>query len=508
MADFYQEIDQRFFMVDEESYGYAYDPESTSAAWTKLVATFPHVIPVDIITESFDYEIPRRLKEKIYAIGGGKHPAMIVDTVQDPVDISLETKMQNPVFMAYAIGNSTSTATGSVKEITTITFATVTDSSAQGKYFLVNGIDANGEEHFAVWLDTIGNGSTGIPTIAGIHTDNVLAADINTASDPTNPTADEISAAVHTVMNNDAAFGTADGTGSVTITNASAGAVRDARDSGVDPIGITAISVGTQGSSTHTITESTGYALPSFTFHIEQVNIETGDSIFIDLFGCIVTDCEIAVDYGNKIVSESVSFRSPHYAIGNLLTNPPPFIENIEPFIWAALSEDTDEYLLQEGTTDKTPTIVNKTSLKITNDVEFQPGIGVSYAKFAINKKREITLNIVGFIQDKDLLEYFLDTWDTPNGRYDISADKLNTVFKLIRTATNDEFEIHIYNWLIEDHNNNIFNIDEGIKGIDLTLSGATPYTDKRLIVTRAGAAGFTIASYLSDTCFNNGTWT
>ncbi|KKK86124.1 hypothetical protein LCGC14_2766360, partial [marine sediment metagenome] len=45
MADFYQEIDQRLFMVDEESYGYAYDPESTSAVWTKLAAAFPHVIP-------------------------------------------------------------------------------------------------------------------------------------------------------------------------------------------------------------------------------------------------------------------------------------------------------------------------------------------------------------------------------------------------------------------------------------------------------------------------------
>ncbi|KKM80072.1 hypothetical protein LCGC14_1343570 [marine sediment metagenome] len=506
MADFYQEIDQKLFMVDEQSYGYAYDPETDSAIWTKLAAAFPHVIPINIITDSFDYEIPRRLKEKIYAIGGGKHPAMVVDTVQDPVDISLETKLQNPLFMAYAIGDSTSTATGAVKEITEITFATVTDSSAQGKYFLMNGIDANGEEHWAFWLST--SGDTGKPTIAGIATANIYAINISGVSDPTNPTGTEIGQAFITAADAaDAYFGTPTGAAAIiTVSGQTAGAVRDCRDSGVDPIGLTA-SVTTQGSSTHTITESTGYELPSFTFHIEQVNIISGDNIIIDLFGCIVTSCEITVDFSDKIVSEAVTFRSPHYAEGDLLTNPPPFIEAIEPYIWGALTEAASNYLLQEGTTDKTPTIVSKASFKIDNEVDFHPGIGVNYATFAVNKKREVSLNIVGFIQDKDLLEYFLNTWDTTNEVY-TGKSKLNTVFKLVRTATNDQFEIHIYNWIIEDHNNHIFNIDEGIKAIDLTLTGATPYTDKRLIVTIAGAVGFTIASYLSDTCFNNGTWT
>lgn len=507
--DFYQEISQRLFMVDEHTYGEHYDPESSHSAWTAITAAFPHIIPLNIITDSFDYTIPRRLKEKIYAIGGGKHPAMIVDTVQDPQEISFETKMQHPLFMAYAVGDSADT-TGAQAEVTVITFATVTDSAAQGKYFLINSIDASGEDHWAFWVSVVGD-DTGKPTIEGLATANIYKMDLSGAVDPTNPTGAELATAFTTSADAaDAYFGTPATTSAAvrTVTGVSNGAIRDCRDSGVDPLGIT-VSITTQGATKHTITESTGYAMPSFTFHIEQRNVAYSGSayledVIIDLFGCVVTDCEITVDYADKIVKEAVTFKSPHYAIGNRLTNPPSFIEYIEPYTWAQYTEAASNYLLMEGTTDKTPEIVTKTSLKVTNDVEFLPGIGVNYATTVINKKRDVSLNIIGFESDKDALDFFLDTWDDVGQRYDTPSGKLNTVFKMTRTTTYDLFEIHVYNWLIEEYNNHLFNIDEGIKGVDVTLTDAVPYTDKRIIVTAAGNAGFIITDYLSDTCYQN----
>jgi len=245
--------------------------------------------------------------------------------------------------------------------------------------------------------------------------------------------------------------------------------------------------------------------------HIEQVarDVATGainaESIYIDLFGCVVTECEITVDFADKIVRESVTIRAPHYTTGVKLTNAPNFIEIIEPYTWAQYTEAASNYMLMEGTTDKTPEIVTKASMRITNEVEMLPGLGVNYASTVINKIREVSLNIVGYESDKDTLDFFLDTWDDAGQRYDIPTGKLNSVFKLIRTATYDLFEIHVYNWIVDSLNNHLFSIDEGIKGLDITLTDAVPHTNKRIIVIAAtGAAGFIITDYLSDTCYQN----
>jgi len=494
--NFYQEIDQRIFLVNEQSYGYPYDPQTDRAAWTKLGATFPHVIPINIIADSFDYDIPKIIKEKIYAIGGGKHPTVIANTKQEPVEITFETKMQYAIFKAYAIGSVAST--GTRPEVTVITFATVTDSSAQGKYFLVNGIDASGEEHFAVWLDTAGDGSTGKPAVEGIAADHVLAANVSGAVDPTNPTAAEISAAVHAIMNADAAFGTVDGTGSVTVTNALDGAVRDARDSGADPMGIS-VSITQQGVNTHTVTENVTANLPSFTIHIEQQNRgDSGEDIVIDLFGCVIDSYEVSVDYGEGTVTESVTFRCPHYAVGTKLTNPPPFADTLEPHTWANLKESASNNIFMEGIIDKTPTSVNSVRFTVGNNVDFQPDIGVRYNRYHIAKKREVSLNIVGFSENRDSLDYYLDEWDNVNQRYSSASGRLNSKLKLQRDATYDYSDLSVYNWLLEEHNHNIVSIDDGIKGIDITLTDATPDSNRRIIDS------FSIVDYLSDTCYQN----
>jgi len=492
MTYFYEQPDQRLYMVDEHAYGEHYDPEAEHAAWIAISAAFPHVIPVNVITDSFDYDLPKILKEKIMAIGGGKHAALIVNTIQEPVEFSFETKMQHPVFLTYAVGSVAST--GTRPEVSVITFTTVTDSAAGGKYFLVNGIDASGEEHFVVWLD---EGVTGAPTIAGIAADHILAADVSGAVDKDNPTAAEQSAAVHAIMDADAAFGTVDGTGSVTITNASAGAVRDPRDSGVDPMGIT-VAITTQGTSTHTVTENTGWELPSFTFHIEQRNTAGGEDIIIDLFGCVISEYELSVDYGDKIVKESVTIKTVNFATGARLTNAPNYVELIDPHTWGDLKESASNYLLQEGTTDKTPDIVNKAVLKISNDIDFQPEIAITYANYAICGNKDVTLQLIGHTKTADTFDYYKDTWDNINQRYSSASGRLNTKFRLERLATHDYMVLSVYNWLIEEHNQHMFSISDRMKGLDITLTEATPNANLRIIDS------FSIVDYLSDTCYQN----
>lgn len=498
VKDFFQEIDQRIFMVDEEAYGYPYDPETDNAAWTAIDESCPNVIPVNIITESFDYEIPRRLHEKIMAIGGGKHPAMIVNMVQDPVDISFETKMQHPLFMSYAVGVEASA--GTVAEISTI-IPPVKADCVEDSYFFINDIIATGEKHYVIWIDKDGAGAAGKPAFHGIPATNVLQADIS--GDTTDQqVSDTITATINTTSSITATNGGGT-TPTITCTNDVIGAVRDIRDSVAIPTLFT-FAVTTQGVSTHTITPSTGYALPSFTLHIEQYNSsDSTESIYIDLFGCVITECEITVDYADKIIKEAVTIKSVNYAVGAKLLDPPNFIEIIEPFVWQNLYVTTNEYLIMAGTTTKTPAIVSKTAFKVTNDVEFHPGIGVAYATTVVNKKREVSLNIVGFTKIKDLFDAFKDTWDNTNKYYTTVAAKLNSVFSIVRTTTNDYFKIIIDNWLITECNQHVFNIDEGIKGIDITFTDAVPDTGGASIISE-----FTIADYLSETCYQNGTWT
>jgi len=484
-------------LVNEDPYGEHYDPEDEHAAWTAISASFPHVIPIDIIKDSFDYDVPKILKEKIYAIGGGKHPTVIANTKQEPVEITFDTQMQSALFLAYAIGSVASTGTRA--EITEITCPAESGNISQGDYFLINGIDGSGEEHFAVWMDTAGDGSTGKPTIAGIAADHVLAANIS-GSTPTS-TAIQIATAVQTILDADGAFGAANGGGTlavVTVTNAANGAVRDARDSGVAPCGIS-VNVTTQGVSTHTVTENVTVKLPSFTIHIEQQNREaSAEDIIIDLFGCVVDNIEVNVDYEEGIVGASVTLKCPHYAIGNKLTNPPPYASLLEPHVWKNLQESASNYLLQEGTTDKTPDSVNSVTLTIANNVNFQPDIGYRYNRYHVAGKRDVSLNMIGFSTTKDTWEYFLDTWDNVNQRYSSASGRLNSKFKLERTATYDYLDLSVYNWLLEEHNHNIVSIDDGIKGIDFTLTNATPDSNRRIIDS------FSIVDYNSDTCYHN----
>ncbi|MCP4651712.1 MAG: hypothetical protein GY853_16745 [PVC group bacterium] len=507
--NWYNEIDQRMFMIPERDddgdaqYGEYYDPEADHSAWAAVSATFPHAIPLNIIKDSFDYAIPRIIQEKLFAIGGGKHPTAIANTKQEPVDITFETSMQYSVFAAYALGSVASTGTqAEVVDITCLGKGSITQDS----YFLINGIGVAGEEHWAVWMDVSGAGVK--PVIAGINAANVLQLDFSDGPVADTPTATG-DALVTLLDAADAYFGTPVNTaGVVRVTGASAGAVRDARDSGAVPSGIT-FSVVTQGANTHTVSEEVIGVLPSFTLHIEQQNRNdpgvagAGEDIVIDLFGCVVDSYELSVDYESGIVKEALTIKCPHYSTGVVLTNPPPYAETVEPHTWANIIETDNNCLLQEGATstvngsnDKTPTSVNSIKLTIANNVSFKQDIGYRYGRYHLSAKRDVSLNIVGFSENRDTLDYHLDTWDNANQRYSTASGRLNSTLKLQRDATYDFINIHIYNWLLEEHNHSIVSIDDGIKGVDITLTGATPDSNRRLIDS------FTIVDYLADTCY------
>lgn len=487
--DLYQQPDQSIYIVDEEPYGEHYDPETEHDAWVAITATFPHVIPVNVVVDSFDYDIPKILKEKIFAVGGGKHAALIVNTVQDPVEISFESKMQHPVFLSYAIGAVASTGTRA--EVSTVT-PVLKSSCVQDSYFLLNDLIATGEKHYAIWIDVSGSGVK--PVIAGINATNVLQVDISTDT-----TAQEVSDAIVIAINTTASI-TADNSGGtvvlITCTNDSPGAVRDIRDSGEVATGFT-FGMTTQGVNTHTVTEETGYTLPSFTMHIEQRNNAPAEDIIVDLFGCIITDYELIVDYGDKIVKESVTIKTVNFSLGNRLSNAPPKVELINPHTWADLKGATS-YLLREGVTDKTPQIVTKSTLKVSNEVDFYPELEFRYPQTVANGKRSISLNLVGHTKNRDTFDYYRDTWDNINQRYTSASGKLNTLFKLERDVTFDYMLLSVYNWLLEEHNHHIFSIDDKLKSLDITLTGATPNAALRII------DNFTIVDYLSDTCYQN----
>ena len=496
--DLYQENNQRIYMVDEHSYGEHYDPQTEHAAWTAISATFPHIIPVDVLKDGLDYEIPIIIKEKIYGIGGGKYPVLIANKRQEPVEFTLDCEGQTALFAAYAIGSTASTKGGAgaaFKEVTEITCPAESGNIVQGDYFLINGIDANGEEHFAVWMDTAGDGNTGKPTIAGIAADHVLAANLS-GSTP-NSTATQVATAVKTILDADAAFGATSVAGVVTVTNALEGAVRDARDSGVGPTNCT-FDIGTQGCSKHIVTENTGHKLSSFTLHIEQRNDDSDEDIIVDLFGCVVQSYSLSIDFDEALFKESVTIKCPHYAEGDRLTNPPHIVHNFDIWSWANMKEAISTYLLMEGSTEKTPKIVTKINLEIGNTLELFGEIGYDYCQYVIAKERTVSLNIVGLIDCRDTFDYYKDKWDNINKRYSLASGRLNSKLKVERTATYDYFIISFYNWLLEEHNHRMFPISEGIKGLDITLTEATPDSNRRIIDS------FEIYDYLSDTCYHN----
>jgi len=265
--DFYEVIDQRIFMVHEDSYGKPYDPESALSAWTALAADYPHFRRVDVIPDGADPVRPIQQKLKFYDIGDSKHPSLIANGNIEPVSFTIDTIAQTLELLSYAIGQATTSHVRAM--VQKITCVDESGNISQGDYFLIDGIDSSGDvKHFAVWMDTAGDGSTGKPTITGINASNVLAANLS-GSTP-NSTASQVASAITTVLNAQSEFSVSSNNEVITVTNANNGAVLPARNGASSPN--FTYSIDTWGVSSHSISEYTGYNLESFTMHFEQRN--------------------------------------------------------------------------------------------------------------------------------------------------------------------------------------------------------------------------------------------
>lgn len=493
MTDYtYDKSGQRLFFVREATYGEPYDPEAALSAWTILAADYPHWRRFDKIPEAVDLVPPWIEKIKQYDVGDSKHASAILSGNIEPRDITIDMTVQGLEFLMLSAGNPTLSSHNQAM-IQTITCPAESGNISQGDYFLIDAITSNVSEHFAVWADTVGNGTTGKPTITGINASNVLAADLS-GSTPSS-TATQVGAAVAAILDADATFGAANVAGVVTVTHTNMGAVQPARD-GAAPMEAT-FAVSTWGATIYTLAEALTTALPSFTIHAEQANADSAEDIVWEYFGCVVDSIEVSSITGDKLMNYSVTFKCP-YALENtngICTNPPPK-KNLQGMpAMKAFQESASNYLLQEGTTDRTPLTVDEVILKIANNIIFKGDLSKLYQTSAHSTRRDISLRIVGATQEKELFTYWQQAYTSVGGDwYPSSASaRINSKYVLQRTATYDVLALSIYEWVLKEHNFHFVTVDEAVKAVEITLEDGTGDANGRSIDS------FTMACYIDE---------
>lgn len=456
-----------YFQRESDEFGHIYDPEDTGlTAFTIIPANYAHWRKLDYIPDTFDPVLPLIEKLKQFDVSDSKHASAIASGNIKPIEFTLNMDAQGMEFLALAIGAPT-VSSHDRKFAVEITCVPDVATSLNNTYFFIDGVNAGGTiEHFMVWFDVDSGGSA--PSCIGMGAGNILEVDISE-----NDTAATIQAAVATKIAAEAEF--ADNTSAAAIVKiiaANEGATLPARDSGVAPTGFS-FNQTIMGSTHYTITEDLTTDLPSFTIQLEQANPTSAESIVWDLFGCVVESVAVNVAFSDSIVKYSVTIKCP-YALENsngIATNPPAkkLIQSMSSM--SALQESASNYIIQEGTTDRTPQAVEKVSLDIKNNIAWYPDIAKRYMTKACAGRRDITMNIVGLTQEKELFNYWQGAYVEDSGDYyPTGADRLNTVFKLQRDATYDYISIAIYSWLLNEHNFNFVNVDDAVKKVDMTF--------------------------------------
>ena len=462
---FYQHKDQRVLMFPESS-------NLTPLNGTKVTqnpTTYPWYEQINLVPDGFDWDLPIILKEKLYGIGAGKHPSMIVNTQQDPVDFTIETYMQDARFLSLATGAATSA--GGQKIVQTITVDTYSDY-VDGDQFLLYVIDASGHvKCYQVYFDVTGDDSGKPAAVIGATACRIQGTFLDLA---------DLTATIEIALEALDEITTVTVVGSVlTITTvANTGAVPHARDC-IGNTGVTTFAITTEGSSTHTVLESIDSTVKTFGLHIECDN--GSEDIAVDLLGCVITSYEMTIDYSEKLIKESIGIKCPHYVISTISVYNPPLYA-LEPQVWSNLVESASNNVIMITAADKTPAILTGLTFMISNEIDLHPEIGYRYCQFAVSGKREITMNLIGFIQKNEIWETWYDTWSNTAGYYTNAGGRLNSEIKVERTSTYDTWQMSIYNWLIESYNLKIFPIDDKIMGIDVTFTDATPDSNGYII--------------------------
>jgi len=499
VKDLYQKSEQRIYFQREQTYGEIYDPEAELTAFTSIPDDYPHWRRLDLIPEATDISVPFIEKLKKYDISAAKHPSHIFSGNYEPSEFTVEFDAQGLEFLAFAIGAPVhSSGTRAMTQTIACTAEGVT-GVVQGDYFLFDVIDSGGNiDHYGVWIDTAGDGSTGKPVVTGINASKMLAANISgsTPASTSTQVADAIELIIETTLGGG---GTSDITSAdnvanlITLIHARSGAVQPAHDG--EAATLFTFGVTTFGASTYTISEDVGYALPSFTMRVEQRNAgDATEDIIYDLFGCVIDSITVNVDFGEKIVKASVTIKCP-YVLENTTHGradiAPPH-KGIAAFpTMSALKEATDAVLLQSLTTatingagDITPKQVDKVTFSIKNNVTFRGDVSIRYKNLAVAGKREVEMNVIGETDDSELYKFWQETYKLAGADWipNAASDNIHTTFKLQRDATYDYISLHVYNWLISNHNLHFVDVDEAVKVIDMIVTDGSADTNGRII--------------------------
>jgi len=494
----YDKQGQRIFFQRETTYGNIYDPESEIAEFTQVPADYPHWRRLDIIEDTFDVSVPLLNKLKKFDIQDAKHASAVLSGNYEPVDISFEMTAQGLEFLPCAIGTPTLSSHDDAME-QTITCVADDSGSLNSTYLIIDSINTNVTKHFLIWIDVDAGGTN--PTVAGvtgINAANDYEADIS-ADDTAATVATEIAATIHAIADFTAS---ADGA-VVTVIHAADGAVAKAHNGSASP-GFT-YGVDTWGSTKYTVTEAVTTTLPSFAFHYEQRNATAAEDILYDLFGCVVDSISVSLTYGDKIAKYSITLKCP-YAVVGLRNTSNPSRKTFKAFpAMSSLQESTDNWILQEdgfstttaqANTDRTPQQVDSVVLSIKNTIEFKGDLSKRYKNLAVAGKREITMQIIGNTNEKELFQFFLEEY-TNDGTdwYPTNASgRLNSVWKIQRDATYDYITIAFHNWLLLEHNFSFVSVDDAVKAVDITLEDGSS-NSSGLIIT-----SFIYQSYIDET--------
>jgi len=461
--DFYESKDQKIFYVHESAYG----TPLGGTAWTAPGATYPHWQRMNVIPETVDLPVPVRKKEPLYDIGSGKHPTMIITQLYTPTEFTLDMHMQDAAMFAHAIGAASHA--GKTAQIGSVTCVADVDDSLDGTYFFVESVptsDAGTPLVYCVWIDTDNSGTAypGPTEIGATEREEITGI-------ATNDNAATVAGFVDTAL--DAIDMATDTTSNViTITNDNKGSCMNPRDSLVAPTGFT-FATATEGDSTLTITESLLRALQSFTLYVQQKNV-TGatEDLCKVYFGCVVSSWEMIIDKENNTVRQSVTIKCPYAVDGTISTEYPP-VNKKHPFTWNQLQ--TDEKSLAVSTTSYLPKATEKITLSIENNVELKWNVGDEWAKYPVSAKRDVTMNIVGFVDSDDLYDLYEDTWNNTDGFLETPTSQLDSDINIERTTLTDFVRIYVYNWFVDEHDFKVFSITDAIKAVDITLKGGTP---------------------------------
>lgn len=246
---------------------------------------------------------------------------------------------------------------------------------------------------------------------------------------------------------------------------------------------------------THDLEEDVGIDIQSFTMHCEQDNDTDDNDIAYDLFGCVIDDYTLSINKADETVRETVTISCPACDLdGNINTGGINSMSD-DIYTWNellgdvsdsdsdALAEDNTwsdvtEYLLEQNDTDLTLDAVESITLNISNNVNYLPSLEYRHMVYCVATRRDVSLNMNGYISDKTLLEYWEDTWDNTNNRPNDAGDGGEIKAHIyLEKDSNTYIYIPICSLIPEEHSVEFASIDEGIKGADITLTAGVPDT-------------------------------